>query len=322
MRVLYAVDNFPILSESYIRTEMEFVRAQGVEVAVASEKRPDVSYPVDVSVTYGEVEATVKRWKPDVIHVHWSNIVYRVASLGVPVTVRGHSFEFDPDVTDRHCGNVNIRRIFLFPHQVALCRPSPKLTPMTSAYSTARYSAGETKEAMVYRVGAGLVGKDLDGFIYVAARFKEMYPETACRFVLAVTTPDSIYAASLKNLNGMMKKPVELLLNISHEQSADFMKRASIYLRSHDPSAHLYGMPISIAEALASGCTVIVRAGNHAKSYVGDAGYFYEPYASAALLIRQLLSDKPNQASLERAKLFRDDVVLPPLVDAWRQVKP
>lgn len=322
MRILYAVDNFPVLSESYIRTEIEFAKTQGIEIAVASEKRPPVYYPVDVDVTYGDVASTAKRWKPDVIHVHWSNIVYRVASLEIPVTVRGHSFEFDPDVTLRHCTNTNIKRIFLFPHQVPLCRPSPKISPMTAAYSPVRYWAGQTKEPMVFRVGAGLVGKDINSFIEIAHVYKRLHSSMPCKFLLAVTRPDPGFASHLINLNKMLGDPVEILFNISHEESAHLMRRASIYLRGHDPEGHLYGMPASIAEALASGCTVIVRDCAHARSYVGTVGYFYDSNEGAALMIRQLLSDKPNIASITRAQAFRADVVLPPLLEAWRQIKP
>jgi glycosyltransferase involved in cell wall biosynthesis len=322
MRILYAVDNFPVLSESYIRTELEFVRAQGVEIAVASEKHPGVSYPVDVNVTYCDVVSTVKRWKPDVVHVHWSNIVYRVASLDVPVTVRGHSFEFDPDVTHRHCSNANIKWIFLFPHQVSRCFPSPKIVPMTSAYSPTRYYPSDVKERLVFRSGAGLVGKDLDGFIRIAHVYKRLFPTAFCRFILAVTAPDQPYAHHLENLNRSLGSPVELLRDISHEENAALTRRASVYLRSHDPEAHLYGMPVSIAEALATGCTVVARDCPEARNYIEESGRFYKTHEEAAREIGKALSDRPNPQSIARAQAFRDDVVLPPLVEAWRRIKP
>lgn len=321
MRVLYALDNFPVLSESYIRTELEYVRSQGVEVKITSEKAPTVTWDCQEPVESGVgIAATVAReWKPDVIHVHWTNIVDRVWDLGIPVTVRGHSFEFNPQQVSRVVDHASVRKVFLFPHQTRVCAPSPKIESMACAYSPERYFRDPTTpKTLVTRIAAGLPGKDLEGFIRIAAKLR------TASFVLAITTPFEWYVKKLQDLNTQLGGAALIVHNYSHDECANLMRQTVVYLRGHDLAGHPYGMPVSIAEAMACGCFVVGLddPDGHAREFIGDAGVVYTGEDEAALLIANHLKHglaywKP---AVEHAELFRADRVLPRLLYAWGKI--
>jgi glycosyltransferase involved in cell wall biosynthesis len=163
LRVLWAVWNYPQLTETYIRCELAAMQRWGVEVAVWSEivdtKSP---YAADVPVHHGSLEEAIARVRPDVVHVHWLNKGkdYRdvVVRAGLPMTVRGHSYEFATKSVKKLLNDKAIRSIYLFPHfakQFAARqepRPpasriaSPKIQPMTSAFNEKWFSPTTNKD--------------------------------------------------------------------------------------------------------------------------------------------------------------------------------
>lgn len=326
IRVLCLVDNFPVNSESYIRVELEYVVSKGIDVAVAAAKSSGASYPAPpgVKVFYGHdsAEQAKKVFKPDLVHVHWANIVSRVYPLGLPITVRGHSFEWNSKLSSVIAAHSQVKKLFVFPGQINKCAPSPKILPLPVAYSHYRFSyAGTHKRPLVFRAAAGLPGKGLEEFLEIAQRVRRMID---CEFVLAMSTPTPVYTAHLVALNERLGCPVELLTNLSHEECADWMREAKVFLRGHDPASHSYGMPISVAEALASGCIVVARECPEAVDYIGNAGFFYKDLDEGVSKTIDALKVDPAcpqvAVSLEMAKLYRDDAVLPSLIAAWKEI--
>lgn len=323
MRVLFLVDCFPTISESYIRVELEYAVSNGVEIAVAAEKAVGNGYPVPpgVKVFYGHdsIEQAKKAFEPDLIHVHWANIAHRAYALGLPVTVRGHSFEWSPKLSRLVAAQPEMKKLFVFPGQFSKLAPSPKIASMPVAYSHYRFTdAGTPKRPIVFRAAAGLPGKGFEEFLEIAQRVRRMID---CEFVLATSTPTPVYIAHLVALNERLGCPVQLLMNLSHEECADWMREAKVVLRGHDPASHPYGMPVSIAEGMASGCIVVAKECPEAIDYIGNAGFFYKTLDEGVQkTIDALKAEWPRQCSLERAKLYRDDVVLPSLVAAWKEI--
>src|SRR5690606_8907316 len=68
--------------------------------------------------------------------------------------------------------------------------------------------------------------------------------------------------------------PCEIRFDLLHDEMAELMGRAGIYLHTHGTD-HVVGMPISIAEAMATGTYVIARDLAGIAAYVGDAGDLY-----------------------------------------------
>jgi glycosyltransferase involved in cell wall biosynthesis len=293
VRVLYALWQYPQLSEMYIETEIAALRRLGVEIAVWSEIEPCAPHPSDMVVHRGGLGDAVAAFRPDVVHVHWLNIGSRVAAqaLGLPVTVRGHGF----DVTDGSIAALlahdAVRRVYLAPHQIAAAGlADERLAPMRPAFDTALFKPGGAKDRrMVLRASAALPAKDLPMFLELAARLPEF------RFVLCVVSCSlmEFYVEDLLALKREMGSPAEILADAPHAQVAALMAEAGIYLHTVVPPGAPGGTPLggpsSIAEALASGCYMLVKNLAPLVDYVGDAGDAYADIDEAAFLLRATL---------------------------------
>jgi glycosyltransferase involved in cell wall biosynthesis len=97
-RVLYVLRDFPQLSQTYIKSELEAVQ-EDFELRVVALNRPDI--PHDTSVPYihetdpARILDEVRAYRPVLIHTHYLTTVPLVHSLcrqvGIPFTVRAHS---------------------------------------------------------------------------------------------------------------------------------------------------------------------------------------------------------------------------------------
>ena len=109
------------------------------------------------------------------------------------------------------------------------------------------------------------------------------------------------------------------------------MAEAGIYLHTADPASTNrgtpVGMPISIAEAMATGTYTLVRNLPALASYVGNAGSTYRDIDEAVRLIAETADWSPEDwrrrelASTKRAYCnHSDDLVIRQLVSAWNDI--
>jgi len=328
LRVLYALNFFPQLSETFVTTEIAAMREQGVDISVWSEYEPPVPYDTDVPVLRGDLCEAIAKVRPRMVHVHSLYQALRYApiaqSAGVPMTVRGHGFEFSEERIRELSKTDAVRGVFLFPHFVADDSlqgiDATKLRPMTCCFNPDLYfPRGNTDHRLVIRTGLASPTKHLDAFIRVAA----MCPRH--RFVLvpcwSVGYPDHL--EELKELNRSLGDPVEMLVNRPHAEVADLMRRAGIHLHTH-ALQEPYGMPVSIAESMAAGCYIIARRSPASVAFVAGVGKTYDTEAEAAALVQETETWTNSQwaaarlASIERAFAhYGSQEVLRPLLDEW-----
>lgn len=325
LRVLIGTGNYPKLSESYIEAEIQYLRRQGVQVAVWSNKVGSPEAPEIVEVFRGSVTEAVKKWKPDVFHAHYLTFegwaFAQAAREGVPCTVRGHSFDHGVDRARALAQKPEIRRIWLFPHfarQVA----HPKVFALPVAFDSSLYkpALGKRKN-LVYRTAAGKPGKGLEDFFEISDRCGGFDFELTANNVLG----DEAYLPFLEHLSKAHK--VSFAKNISREDAVVRMNRAGIYLDTSDPNGHPFGMPISIAEALATGCYVLAREAPGLDEYLGNAGVTYKTASDAQALIlatrswtEEMWTDMSGRAIMQ-AGFFADEVVLPAEIQFWESLK-
>lgn len=323
MKVLYVLWNYPQLSETYVTVEIAFAQAQGVGIEVWRENVQKEDVPVQCPVHSGSLEAAIASVRPDVVHMHYLVMAERLAPRlppSIPVTVRAHSFDWDKGLAWRVTALPNVRRIFAFPH-FARQVSHPKMRPMPVAYSTARFKPvpGPLKDGrMVLRLAAALPTKGLTDFFAAAQALKDH------RFILGVAHAGGApaYPETLKVMN--LSGCVDLRFDVPWEEAAGLTAKAGIYMETSDPRGHAFGMPISIAEALATGSLVLVRRSSEAEEYLGSAGRLYQSAGEAVSLIRETLGWKEDQwaaaaaEAVARARAFADTTVLPDLVDEWR----
>ena len=180
---------------------------------------------------------------------------------------------------------------------------------------------------MVLRTTAALPSKDLRLFLEAATRLPQH------RFVLIACTAyqREDYVEELKALKAELDSPAELHFDMPREQLAGFVREAGIFMHTAVgpgmPGYTPIGMPVSIAEAMATGAYVIARDLPELRNYVGPAGDTYSSLDQACALIQATLawSDRTwrdaQVLSIDRAFLqHADDIVLRPLYECWVQL--
>lgn len=287
LRVLFAEWHFPQVSESYVRADLVGLRALGAHVEAWSEEDVAVPYEPGVPVHRGDLRAAIDDVRPDVVVTHWLNIGdgYRsvVAEAGVPLAVRGHGFEFDPAVIDDLLDVPGVV-VQSFPHLADLYgHPHPRLVRLPVGFDEDLFPPATDKDRrLVVRTGAALRTKDYDCFFEVAARCPQhRFVLALCRAYQVEHQLDEILAR-----RDELGAPVEIVVDLPHEKAADLVASAGIYLHTHGTS-HPIGMPISIAEALGTGCYVLCRELPGMADYLGCAGDLYRDAPHAAALVQQ-----------------------------------
>lgn len=316
-------------SETYISEEMAWMQRRGVEVGfwAAGERYAPGPAAYETYEVKGSLAQAVEIFRPDVMnmyaHVHPTEVeelTQEALQLGVPVTIRGHSFGFNVAVCRRlHA----VSRLWLFPHHAELIEQE-NVEPLTVSYDPGLYFPEEPVGRCVVRSATARPGKDLEGFLHLAT----LCPSVP--FVLIVTGGDNAYLNALK---AQAPANARLYFNLEMADAAAIVRRGWVCLRSHDPNSHAYGMPVSIAEAMGAGLPIIARATDPdsaarfgPEGYAGDAGIYYRTDEEAVKLVHEVVDwprERWNQAravSLKQADQYRADAVLPRVLKVWQEL--
>lgn len=332
LRVLFAVWHYPQLSETYIEVEIQTMLRWGVEIQVWREdaSTPASPYPSSIPIHEGEIQAAIQSFQPDVIHCHWSSFCLRNADIlshfAIPLTLRLHGFDVTAAVMSKLQKESWISRIYTYPTQMSLFNGSDdRFCSMHAAFDSTRFRpAREKNRRLVIRTGATLPSKDIPMFLELANRLPEFH------FIFAGVT--CLYKEEMvddiKQCHRQLNSRAELLFDVPHDEIARLVGEAGIYCHT----AHLkgtshatpLGMPISMAEAMATGSYVLARRCPEFQWMLTDAGDFYGTIDEAADLIRNTLSwtddvwREVSNRALERAfTSFADELVLRPMYEDW-----
>lgn len=328
VKVLYALWHYPQLSESYIEAEIQTVRKLGVDVEVWSECGVSAPFPSQVPVHRGTLQEAVEAVRPDVVHTHWLHMARKYAPMikekGLAVTVRGHSFEFTENLVKELDQDELIQAIYLYPHRAALFpRTSKKIKSMPVAFNPDLYRPSKNKNRrLVMRTGAGLPTKDLPCFIETA----KLCPDHQFLLVLAYAFQREDYTDEIIEMNRRAGSPVEVRVNLQYEEMSRLMSEAGIYMHTADPGQP-FGMAVSISEAMATGCYVLLRRRPETYAYAENVASYYDTPEEAAELIKRTMqwSEADWVAAQVRAvdhayERFVSTRVLQALVSDWCEI--
>jgi glycosyltransferase involved in cell wall biosynthesis len=328
-RILYVLYQYPQLSETYVETEIRFMRRLNVEIEVWAECQAASPYEPSVPVHRGGLADAIASFEPDVLHVHWLRFATARSAMfaitDVPVTLRAHGFETTDETIRQVLALPTLRRAFCFPHQLASFTDQPLLRPLTVAFDTSLFRPAREKDRrLVVRAGVARPSKDLQLFSDVAAKLPEH------RFVLAIATVNGseTFARELVATCRSGDSHVDLMIDVPRDELLPLFERAGIHLHTVTPPDQRegtpLGMPISIAESMATGAYVLVRDLPPLTAYVGDAGRAYRDAAHAAELIAETATWSDAEwklawtRSVNRAFTHHaDELVLQPLFDEW-----
>ena len=324
LRVLYSVWHWPQLTESYVRWEAEYMRRRGVDVLIC----PEVSevaawFESELPVTNEPFERALEQFRPHLIHAHWLGHALQFAPLatrhGLPLTVRGHGFEMSAEAVRVLQAEPSVRSLYLHPHWPRHFSDQSKLRSVATGFAPHLYYPSPKDRRLVFRTAAALPSKDLKLFIDLAAECPEF------EFVLAVAPALRCeeYLVELVEYNRSRKNPVRLLVGLAHEEVARWLRTAGIYLHTIAPESNIGG-PISIAEAMATGCYVLARRLDPLEKYIGPAGGFYESHAEAVERLRETLRwpaarwSEAERCSVDRAYLRHGEAAtFGTILDDW-----
>ena len=333
LRILYVVWHYPQLSETYIETEIRRLLDWGVHIEVWRETDVAAPHPPSAPVHSGSLEEAVRMSRPDLIHMHWLNFALKqgelLSTLGLPVTVRLHGFDTTREGLAALLSKPWLRRIYAFPAQAALLdHPDPGVRVVPAAFDTTLFRPRRDKDCrLVVRAGTALPSKDIALFFGLAKALPDF------RFVYAGITAKNLeaYVDELIETRDRMQAPVEIHWNVPRAEIADLIGRAGIYLHTINPPdaphAAPLGMPVSIAEAMATGALVVYRRSPEFDDYVGEAGRSYSDLDEAARIIAETESWSAKDwmlaqdRAIERAyRRHPDEIVYRTILEDWAEI--
>ncbi len=333
LRVQYVVDDFPQLSQTYIRTELASIRRDH-DVAVIGMKPADRVYRDHVSFVAetdeDRIVEQVRTFRPHVLHTHYLHcaaIVERVARrTGVPFTVRTHSFDvlplmLDPaGATKRRRAGLDATRssfclgVLAFPFlRPALERAGIPAATLVDAWPVIDYAAFHDRGprgADVMNVGACIPKKRMEDFVDLAAKVRDRHFR--------------LYAIGYRSgeLDAYVKRtgsPVEMVDALEPAVMPAEYRRHGWLVYTGCFAQRTVGWPMAVAEAQAAGLGVVVaRVRPDLADYVGPAGFLYDAIDEVPGILARGYPAEMREAGFEHAKQSDIERHRHLLTDRWR----
>jgi glycosyltransferase involved in cell wall biosynthesis len=323
-KVLYVLWQYPQLSETYIECELRKMQEWGFEIEVWRSIKPYSPYHSDIKVHDGDLREVISKIKPDLIHIHWLSFAIKIFpfidDLQIPTTIRAHSFDTSEEAIKFCSKRSFIKKIYCFPHHVNDFNDT-KIEILNTVFDTRLFKPFKNKnKQLVVRGGAALPTKSLFFFIDLAKELSQF------KFILAAVKAhdNDDYINELKRYATSINSPVEIRTNLSRVSYAQLVSEAGIYLHTVDKKLTNVGMPISISEAMATGCYIVGSNYDSINRYIANSGKTYNDINEAKKIIKDTehWSDQEwNRAwknSVERAfNNYSDEIILRPLFFDW-----
>jgi hypothetical protein len=330
MKVLYGEVYYTHRSESYITLEIDYMLRQGVDVRVWAKTRSASEYPAEqVPVYRGTLTQAVDDFKPDLVTFHFHSEFVRhdefFSNRNIPVTLRGHSVDQSRSQIETLLGRPWFKRVYCFPNFAEQFLGHPKIKSLTSAFDPRLYYPSSKDKRAVVRTGAGLPYKALEDFIKVST----LCPDHKFTLVFGSAAWKSDYVDSLFALNKSIGGRTDICVDLTHEESAEVSRNGAIFLHTFNPEAHLFGMPVGVLEAAATGSYVLLKEDIWARRYadlLGCRGDFYNNIEGAAESIKATLNWSDEQWASVRSKNvagasnFTDTIVFKKMLDDWTSI--
>jgi hypothetical protein len=326
-RVMYIVRQFPQISESYIKTEIEAIREK-CEVRIITTRKASMPAKSHLPFCHIDKIATIREaiedFRPDVLHTHWLHSARLLGELSkqckIPFTVRTHSFDSiwdDARVTSGwgriFSGNSlppHVREairfirsdlclgILAFPfNRARLEKAGISGDKITDSYPVVNYplfhDTGPNGDAIM-NMGAAITKKKMEDFIDLGS----MLPGRTFNLYAMAYDVDK-----LRKLNETKGEPVNIITPVELEDMpAQYKKhRWLVYTARMDMAS--VGWPMSVAEAQASGVGVcIANIRPDLKEYVGDAGFLFNSITEAREIITKPFPEEMRQRGFDQAK--------------------
>ena len=343
-RVMYILREFPQISQTYIKSEIEAV-LDDYEIAVVSLGKVDIPYKNHVPYRFMDdpamIREAIEEFRPQILHTHYIIQTPELDKLSrktnTPFTIRAHSFDairpgkktisdfiyssrkgYIPSqirkavryINDDLCLGV---LTFPFTRQI-LERAGVRSEKIHDCFPVVNYRLfhdSSPNGQSIMNVGACIPKKSMEDFLQLAKEVPNL------EFNLYAM---GYQVEKISSLNKNMGNPVNIIPPIEpdHMPSEYKKHRWLVYTASRDRGT--VGWPMAIAEAQASGvgvCMPNIRP--DLKEYVGNAGFLYNSIGEIADIISKPFPEEMRQNGFEHARksdVFEHKVIL---TDLWRK---
>jgi hypothetical protein len=323
MKILYALANHPQLSEMYVESELNFVEQSGVEVAVWGARPPGAPYEVSRKVYSGKLADAEGDFKPDFVHFHWMTFAEsHLAEVKSPITVRGHSFDFNVSRVNKLQASENVKNIFLFPHQFESLPDKSKASPLNVGYDSSRYYLTPNKNKnQVIRCCAARPSKGLFDFVKIA----KLCPDFNFTVCVAEVAGDKTFVPSIKTFAKEQGSPAQVRANVPPDEMSELMRSSGIHLHTLDLPQSV-GMCVSVAEGMACGNYSLTRNTIPLSQMIAGVGETFNTNEEAAKLINDTKSwdeikwKSVSDATFSQSLKFADFNVFPDVIQTWNNL--
>lgn len=332
-RILYLLREFPQISQTYIKTELEALSG-AYDLRVLTLTQADIVEPEHQPFTLvrsrEEILAVIREFKPALIHSHYmimGNFTADIAEAsGLPYTLRSHSFDILETSTPAASASwAEIRRYLARDNCLGvLCFPflrqsleqfgiAPgKLVDAPPVIAFERFHDRGPNGGAIMNMGAVRAKKRMEDFVELS----RMLPEREFNLYAMGYQVDELRAYS-EARGG----PLNFIPPLSHNRMpAEYKKHAwLVYTASAEMKS--VGWPMAVAEAQAAGvgvCMADIRP--DLKDYVGKAGHLFKDLETVRALISGPVPPETREAGFEQARESDIRSHIHKLTDLWQAV--
>lgn len=326
-RVMYIVRNFPQVTQTYIKNEIEALWDE-YEISLISLTHPNVPYkrhiPFQRIEDLGLIREQIEEFRPGVLHCHYiSNAptfdaLIREHGLQTPFTIRAHSYDAmassafaeraEPVINHELCLGV-LAYPFTRPLlEGAGIRPD-KIHDCFPVVNVPKFYDPSPNGAGVMNIGAAIPKKRMEDFVDLAA----MTPGFDFDLYGVGWVVDE-----LREYNASKGAPVNIIDPVEPDDMPAEYKRHAWLVYTACRQMKTVGWPMAVAEAQASGVGVCMpNLRPDLREFVGSSTVLYDSIEEVAELIRQPPSEEMREAGFENARksdIWRHKRVL---TDLW-----
>jgi hypothetical protein len=355
LRVLYVLANYPQLSQTYIKNEIEaLLEEYEVDIVALSgpnpssqDQQPYTAYknhqPYSIENKVSHIVEKVKGFHPDILHTHWLNMAPLMQILarktGVPYTIRAHSFDSlgHNDATNYLIYLYNWLRSW---PQFRGFKPQHAATQLNSEYCLGVLAFPFARPLLE---NAGISPKKIVECFPVVAykKFLDKSPNGSRVMNVGACIPkkrmeDFIDLASnepgrefdlysigyqtqrIVDYNHLKNNPVNIVKVLEPEEMPAEYKKHQWLVYTADRAFDTVGWPMAVAEAQAAGvgvCLPNIRP--DLQNYLGGAGYLYDSLDQVAKIIRSDVPDEMRELGFEQSKKSDIELHIHLLTDLW-----
>lgn len=347
-RVLYVVHEFPQISQTYILNEIIALEAD-YDIRVVALKETDIPIETDhkacVTKRFSRIVEIAQEFKPDILHSHYvlhGPLMLKLSErLGIPFTIRGHSFDvlsnpsrpsFSKRIKQRFRGepelwvpyqehasttfnSAHCLGVLLFPFQRPLLeaagvRPE-KIHDCFPVMDFDLFHDRSPNGDAIMNVGACIPKKKMTDFIDLAVSMPDRHFDL---YALGY------YVDEIRTYNEDAGNPVTVVPPVQpRNMPAEYKKhRWMVYTGDHVMKS--LGWPLALAEAQASGvgvCVANIRP--DLRDFIGDAGFVFDTVDDVRKIVSRPFPDELRERGFEQARKSDIRCHKTVLTDLWQR---